>query len=387
MLHHFSFKSKQKQKQEQEQHHPSTSSTLETNGTLSNLNSTEQNTPTTRSTTSQPSPTLSLTHEYSLAIHTTSYNEIWSKIHSYNPEDEEQHQEEEDEEVEVHANNNVHNGSICSSLNHDHLVSQVLQPNRELVDQALHRVKPTNLTRLVSAYFDHSEQTSYLLYLLLHHSISKARSLYAPLHDLFEILPIDSLSQSQCDRVFEVFVQFNLLDNPFPHPISENFQETRLCFSKLKQQLDHRLVKARKQKRFHHRFLINSLLCFGALVSNPLRSSIPSRLLKKQVLHHIAQLDAAAKGAYVLNNDLDTIDRLVARLHAVVESDKILVRIGLERGRDRYPIQEVVKQLRKNYPNFLNQLKDLEEHVCLGFATVNRARSLLLQQIHHQQSM
>ncbi|KAF5189809.1 hypothetical protein FRX31_020613 [Thalictrum thalictroides] len=381
MLHHFSFESKQKQEQEQEYHQPSSSSTIETNGTTTNynLNSTQQNTTfTTRSTTSsQPSPTLSLTNEYISAIHTTSYNEIWSKIHIYNPN------EDDDEEVVVHANN----ASTSSSLNHDHLVSQVLQPNRELVDQALHRVKPTNLTRLVSTYFDHSEQTTRLLCLLLHHSIDKARSLYAPLHDLLDILPVDSLSQSQCDRAFEVFVQFNLLDNPFPHPISENFQETRVCFSVLKQQLDHRLVKTRKQKRFYHRFFRNSVLCFSALVSNPLRSTLPSKLLKKQVLHHIAQLDAAAKGAYVLNNDLDTIDRLVARLHAVVESDKVLVRIGLERGRDRYPIQEVVKQLRKNHLNFLNQLKDLEEHVCLCFATVNRARALLLQQIHRQQSM
>lgn len=135
----------------------------------------------------------------------------------------------------------------------------------------------------------------------------------------------------------------------------------------------------RKNNRFHRQLFINSALCLGS-------QSLTSKIEKRQV-HHIAQLDAAAKGAYVLNNDLDTIDRLVARLHAVVESDKVLVRIGLERGRDRYPIQEVVKQLRKNHPNFSNQLRDLEEHVCLCFVTVNRARSLLLEEIHLQENM
>ncbi|KAF9602277.1 hypothetical protein IFM89_026365 [Coptis chinensis] len=330
-------------------------------------NSRDDETP-TRSN-SQPSPTVSLTHEYSLAVQTNSYTEIWSKIHIHNPEE------------EHHNNINHYQNQVSTSTSSSHhLVSQVLHPNRELVDQALHRVKPTTLTKLVSTYFEHSEKTSYLLCLLVQHSIKKARVIYTPLNDLLQILPLDSLSQLQCDRVYDVFVEFNLFDNPFPHPINENFKETRLGFVELKQQLDQRLKKTRKKNRF----IRNSVLCLTTLVSNPSQISFPSKLDKNK-LKHIAQLDAAAKGVYVLNNDLDTIDRLVSRLHAVVESDKVLIRIGIERGRDKYPIQEVVKQLRKNHLNFFNQLKDLEEHVCLCFATVNRARSLLLQEIHLQE--
>lgn len=113
----------------------------------------------------------------------------------------------------------------------------------------------------------------------------------------------------------------------------------------------------------------------------PLCIKLPTHRLADKEVARMAQLDAAAKGVYVLNNDLDTIDRLVARLHTAVEGDKLLVRLGLERGRDRHPIQEVVKQLRKNDRNLLHQLKDLEEHLCLCFNTVNKARSMLLQQI------
>ena len=98
-------------------------------------------------------------------------------------------------------------------------------------------------------------------------------------------------------------------------------------------------------------------------------------------MSHLAQLDAAAKGTYVLHNDLDTIDRLVARLHMAFEGDKLLIRLGLERGRDRHSIREVVKQLRKTRSNFLQQLTDLDEHLCLCFAAINRARSLLLGEI------
>ena len=95
----------------------------------------------------------------------------------------------------------------------------------------------------------------------------------------------------------------------------------------------------------------------------------------------MSQLDAAAKSAYVLHNDLDTIDRLISRLHTEIEGDRLLIRLGLDRGRDKYPIYEVVKQLRKNRASFMDQLTDLEEHICLCVAAINKARSLLLQGI------
>ncbi|KAL5713667.1 hypothetical protein ACHQM5_015722 [Ranunculus cassubicifolius] len=367
MLRRISFNSKQNNR-------PSSSSSsslppLATSNGTSNYAINSSDTTPTRSS-SLPSPTISLTHEYTLAVQTKSYNEIWSKIHIYQDDDQD------------------HQTLIRTSSSSQHLVSQVLQPNRELVDQALLRVKPTSSIKLVSLYFDHSEKTSHLLCILLHQSIDRARSLYFPLHELLDVLPDESLSQLQCDRAYDIFVQFDRVDNPFSHPISDTFEETRLCFSQLKEQVDYRLRKARKQIRPHYKFFRNSALCLGTLVSRPLQvsHSLPSRIGKNQN-HHIAQLDAAAKGAYVLNNDLNTIDRLVARLHGVVESDKVLVKIGLLRGRDRFPIQEVVKQLKKSQPNFINQLRDLEEHVCLCFNTVNHARSLLLREIHLQQNM
>lgn len=111
-----------------------------------------------------------------------------------------------------------------------------------------------------------------------------------------------------------------------------------------------------------------------------------SRSLTKKERADVVQLDAARKGAYVLKKYLDTIDRLVARLCTAIEGDKQLVRLGLGGGKDKHSIQEVVKQLRKNQLNFSNQLKDLEEHICLCFKTVNWARSLLLQKINLHQT-
>ncbi|CAK9159870.1 unnamed protein product [Ilex paraguariensis] len=334
---------------------PSSSATLNLPSSPPPLQATStENTP--RSST-PPSPSVNLTREYTLAVQTNSYSEIWLQIHPNNCS----YQEIDLEHLEAHED--------------QQRLAHLLQPNREHVKEALRYARPSTLTRLVSAYFDHSEHTSQLC-LLLHQSVLRARSVYAPLHDLLDVLPSDSesMTQSQCDRAFDVFLQFDCLDNPFPPPDSHNFNDMRSCFSELKQQLNRHLSKSHSRVRILHRVPL-------------LPTLLPSKMTKKE-LAHLSQLEAAARGTYVLHNDLDTIDRLVARLHTAVEGDKLLIRLGLERGRDKHPIQEVVKQLCRNHDSFFHQLMDLEEHLCLCFTAINRARSLLLQEIrlHETQS-
>ncbi|XP_057952424.1 UPF0496 protein At3g19330 [Malania oleifera] len=354
----------------------------------------------TPQSSSQASTTLNLTPEYNLAVHTSSYNEMWSKIHD----------PEVIREVDIGEDNDSNSDSDSNS-NSDPMpqLDRLLHPSRECVQDNLCRAKSTTLT-LVSTYFDQSEHASRLC-LLLHRNARRARSTYGRLHRLLDTnIPLEDcpspcpLTESQCHRAFDVFLQFDRLRNPFPSPTDSgiNFHDMHRCFTQLKQQLDRRLRKSKSRISFLRRTTAGSSLCFigtavgiaiaavalalhsmvALVAAGPLFSAlVPSELTKKE-LAHIAQLDAAARGAYVLNNDLQTIDRLVARLYTAVEGDKLLVRLGLERGMDSYSIQEVAKQLRKNHLSFLLQLKDLDEHICLCFATVNRARSLLLRQIH-----
>ncbi|KAF6157795.1 hypothetical protein GIB67_038263 [Kingdonia uniflora] len=351
----------------------SKSPTIQSPHSHSQPSTTSQDTP---RSSAQLSPTVNLSREYTLAVQTHSYDEIWSKIH-------------------------FHDTNTAST---SHLVAEVLHPNRQLVTEALRDSKPNSLTSLVSAYFDNSEETSRLCSLLLR-SINNARLLYRHIHDILDVLPVDShLIESQCDRVIDIFVHFDVSHNPFPHPESDNFNQMRECFVELKHQLNTHLSKARRRALLHNRATMGSAVCLigttltlalsavaiathalVTLVAGSIFAFVPCSLCPLRHLDHVAELDAAAKGTYVLNNDLDTIDRLVARLHAAVESDKVLIQLGLERGRDRYLIQGVLKQLRKNRLNFDHQLQDLEEHVCLCFATINRTRSLLLQEIHLHQ--
>ncbi|KAG8374064.1 hypothetical protein BUALT_Bualt11G0092000 [Buddleja alternifolia] len=341
----------------------------------------------------QLSPTVNLTREYTLAVQTSSYGEIRRTF---------------DQDSSFDQNVEIEHAEFFEE---PHLLEQVLQPSRECVQEALSLITPNNsLIDLVSTYFEHSERTSRLCF-LLYQSVRRARLLYTPIHNLLDDLPRDSdsdsysLSDSQCHLAYNAFLEFDRLENPFLSPDSQNFNNIRQCFSQLRQNLDRRLKKSKSRVHLIRRCSTGSALCLVAatvgvvitavtiathalvaLVASPIcLAMLPSDMTKKETVR-LAQLNAAAKGAYVLHNDLDTIDRLVAHLHSVVENDKLLIHLGLERGVDRYPIQEILKQLRRNRLSFEQRLVDLEEHLFLCFAAINRARSLLIQEIHLHQN-
>uniref|UniRef100_A0A803M093 Rx N-terminal domain-containing protein n=2 Tax=Chenopodium quinoa TaxID=63459 RepID=A0A803M093_CHEQI len=104
----------------------------------------------------------------------------------------------------------------------------------------------------------------------------------------------------------------------------------------------------------------------------------------KQLAKTSAQLDAAAKGTYILNRDLDTISRLVARLDDELEHIRAMVEFWMDRVDDHLHAQageEVARQLKRNDAKFMDQLDELEEHLYLCFMTINRARNLVVKEI------
>ncbi|XP_010487873.1 PREDICTED: UPF0496 protein At3g19330 [Camelina sativa] len=311
---------------------------------------------TSRNEASITSPTFNLSRELAHAFQTPSYHDIRSRVHVIDPTQHLHHHHQ-------HVQPNI-----------ELLLSQVLQPNKECVQESLRHAKQTTLTNLVSTYFEHSEKATRLCLNLYQNVHSARHHLYTPLLELFSIFPCDShatIDESLCNLAFDVFLKLDTFENPFSSPESYSFQETQLCFSQLKHKLDRRLRKSRSRVRLLHR-----------ATAGPLCSPYLPHSFKKKELTNISQLNAAAKGTFVLNKDLDTIDRLVSRLHTGIEYDKLFIRLGLERGRDLHSIQEIAKQLRKSHLNLTHQLKDLEDHICLWFTNVNKARSLLLKEIH-----
>ncbi|XP_027357122.1 UPF0496 protein At1g20180-like [Abrus precatorius] len=97
------------------------------------------------------------------------------------------------------------------------------------------------------------------------------------------------------------------------------------------------------------------------------------------------QLDVAAKGVYILINDLDTMSRMVKRLDDEVEHWREVADICLKTNGKCETLKRVVKEFDDNQYNFLDMLEELEEHVYLCFLTVNRSRRLLMQEITETQ--
>lgn len=339
----------------------------------------------------QPSQTIDLTREYTLALQTSSYGEIRRTF-----------------DHDTSFDQTVDSGHL-DGIEGAQLLEQVLQPSRECVEETLSTIRPSPLTDLVSIYFEHSEQTSHLCF-LLYQRVRGARLAYAPIHDLLDCLPLDfdsdsySLSDSQCNLACDVFLQFDRLENPFLSHDSQNFDDMRQCFSQLTHQLDHYPVKPRSRVHLPQYCSTGSALCLiaavvgvaitaaaiathalVALVGSPLCFALfPSNMTKKGKVN-LVQLDEASRSAYVLIRDLDTIDRLVAHLHADVENDKFSIHHALERDMDRYLIQEILKQLQRNRPSFMERLAYLEDNLFLCFAAINRTRSSVLQKIQLHQ--
>lgn len=98
-----------------------------------------------------------------------------------------------------------------------------------------------------------------------------------------------------------------------------------------------------------------------------------------------ALLDAAAKGTYIVNRDMDTISRLVTRLNNELEHTDAMVRFWLEHREDNTQASgEVARQLKKNDSNFSQQLDELEEHLYLCLMTINKGRRLVVKEILDQ---
>lgn len=341
---------------------------------------------TPRSST-QPSPTVDITREFNLYTQSNSFSEIRSKIHTADCSNEHQ----ESIHVEDHDEPNID--------------TQILNPSRECVQEALQHTKPGNLACLAGAYFEHSEAASDHCISLLN-SIHRARSHYSKLQNLLCSFPLDSdsnaLSDTQCDRAFDVFIKFSSLENPFPCPESHNFHNIRNSFSHLNQQLS--LSKPHSGVDLLGCTTTSAAVCLvgtavgitiaavviashalPALVAAPLLPACLLPSITKNEVAHLA-LDAVARGAYFFHYDLNTIDCLAELLYGSVENDKHFIRLGLAGGCDRLPIHLVAKQLHKNHNDFNSKLVDLEDHVCLCIGAINRTRSKLLEEIHRRRS-
>ncbi|KQK21466.1 putative UPF0496 protein 2 isoform X2 [Brachypodium distachyon] len=94
-----------------------------------------------------------------------------------------------------------------------------------------------------------------------------------------------------------------------------------------------------------------------------------------------AAVDTAARGAYIVGRDLDTVSRMVRRAHDELEHGRDMARIAVRGHAERPLLREVAREEEECGEDLRGQLEELEEHACLCLTTINRSRRMVAQEM------
>lgn len=318
--------------------------------------------------------------EYANAFRTESYIEFWTRVLAYS-----------------------NKGEYTSCLSREFTTSARLPSYRLFAEHLLDPDQPTvtrvlaqtrlrpEIHSLLSDYFAHTANASMLCSHILK-DINRVRVKYTSLKTILQCVPTKQISSSM---VMTHLIEFSNSLNPFA---ASSPTQCRVRASELQKRLESSRDKARAKLHLIAR-LKRCSVCLVVIVTTSLVvfvvthgfallvavSGLASMNLvsKRKLAKVTAQLDAAAKGTYILNKDLETTSRLVARLNDELEHMRTTIKFWLEKKDDGIfqADGEVVRLLKKNQCDFSDQLDELEEHLYLCFLTINRARDLVLNQI------
>nr|XP_010933135.1 UPF0496 protein 3 [Elaeis guineensis] len=341
------------------------------------------------------SASFNLCEEYANTFRTESYNEFWARVL--------------DLTLVQGAALKSRESSAAARLPSDRLLAEhLLDPDQPTVTKILAHVRrhchpETHV--LLSDYYAETANASLLCGLLLK-AIEQLRLRYRPLKATLNSLISNGQSRLSLPAIDHYLADLSTILTPSNSLGSSQcqFRAVQDGSANLLKRLESRRKKAKAKLRFINHlkrglaiFLIAltastsalgvcmALHALVAVVALPTFLSASSSWLASTgwLARVLAQLDAATKGTYILNRELDTISRLVARLHDEVEHMLALLRLCCERhgGGRRRLTQEVVRQIWKNDASFNQQLDELEEHLYLCFMTINKARSLVMKEV------
>ncbi|KAL5995704.1 hypothetical protein ACLOJK_041819 [Asimina triloba] len=352
--------------------------------------------------------------EYMEALRTKSYTDIWWKVQG------QLGRTTSTTTGQLGRTTSTTTGRLSLSplaTSHLHHPDYILEPRQETIFAT---VAASNLHALVRDYFDGSLQACNICCLLLH-CIDQTRANHSIIQRVLKVAKrrpaTGDYTQEQCLFISSQLTVFADLENPLSGSTQMQFHQIHELYVSMVRDLVFARKKVVRRARMQGickkaarvgltvacgMLLIITLAVaahtlFGLLAmpllfcpSTPfLKRRIQSRrclMRSSKCLKRVgAQLDAAAKGAYILGRDFDTMSRLATRLHDEIEHNKAVIGICLSNGRGQLLVEEVVKELRSNEAGFLEQLEELEEHVYLCFLTINRARRLVFQEIVMQQ--
>ncbi|KAJ4950123.1 hypothetical protein NE237_026955 [Protea cynaroides] len=303
------------------------------------------------------------------------------------------------------------NDTSSPPLGYSNICGILLEPRQETVATVLESEifsKQPDLKSLLLKYFETSAEASRICSYLLA-SISQILSNYQFIQQALDMG--GDCSPEQFKITISELNLFILHSNPFSNPHQHDFKRIHDQYSSVLHHLRSMSKKvARKIKLIKYfkqaagvgvtaacgvatvtavilaAHTLVGLVMGPAIFSFPLTSSkvklFNLGFLQGRFLSELRkQLDVAAKGTYILNRDFDTMTRLVERLHDEIEHHKAMIQFCLDRREDRFPMQEVLKELSKNDMGFKKQVEELEQQLHLCLFTINRVRVSVIKEM------
>lgn len=327
--------------------------------------------------------------EYANAFRTESYIDFWTRVLTLSNED-------STTRIQVESTTAARLSSYRLFVEH------LLDPDQPTVARILASAcNRPKIQSLLSNYFTQTANVSLLCGLLLK-DIDHTRGVFRSLKTTIQSLEKTQFSPvKNSPTLLTRLIELSNFINPFVLTASSTTRvwAIQASCSGLLKQLESSREKARAKLRLANRLkrgsgiflvaLATSLTVIVAVHAMALLVAAPGLIAAslelasvRRLARSTAQLDAATKGTYILNRDLETISRLVARLSDELEHMRAMVKFWLERRQDRLQANgEVAHQLKKNDCSFSQQLDELEERLYLCFMTINRARNLVVKEI------
>ncbi|KAK6131474.1 hypothetical protein DH2020_034782 [Rehmannia glutinosa] len=340
---------------------------------------------------------VNVNEEYLCAVRTKSYAEFFIKF-----------------QLLVNDPSSPSPSSSSPACSNPWLTEVLLDPGQETITTILessslfpNESSSVHLKSLLSNYFDISAEASNFCSHLLR-NLNQLQSDYKSIHQAIESIDYDRRHYSS-EELRSCTVILNS-PNFFPNLKKQDFKHIHEKHASILHRLkSNRTSVARKMKMIR---CVNTAsgVCataacgllaaaaiflaahtLTALLLGPAIFTFPMKRLKRKIRRFrflkygslrkiVEQLDVAAKGAYILNRDFDTMSRLVGRLEDEIEHNRAMIKFCLERREDRFCLQ-VLKEIKKYEFGFKKQVEELEEHVYLCLVTINRARGLVIKEI------
>ncbi|VFQ63191.1 unnamed protein product [Cuscuta campestris] len=333
----------------------------------------------------------SVNHEYLEAFRTKSYVEIYDKVQTQLAT------------AGATRNHNNKEATRNNSLQHPHYQEcDLLQLCHEALADELPHQQPSPHP-LLDEYFHVSLEACRTCESLLQ-NVLRTRTDY---HRNIATATAGLSASAELGPVYAKFASFSASRNPLSRVSQVRFNEAQDChFSLLR-----RLISARRKLKRRMRLLgflkkaLGVSLVVGyaafalasaaliavhcavvglALASLSLFGGVSKKAMasrnKNKRTRAYAQLDAAAKGVYVLVNDFDTMSRLVGRLYDETEHNRAIAELCGRKQNDEM-LREVVRGFAAHEGWFLEQLKELEQHIYLCFLNIIRSRRMVAQEI------